>query len=138
MKTRYINKSLKDKVKNRFGGKCGYCGLQHEKLQVDHINAFSYFKSTNDETNLMPACAQCNNMKMSLNLEQFRYTLQDMVNKARKYSVNFRFAEKYGQIITNEHPIQFYFEIIKEDCVCAEINARNCPVCQNLNEITKD
>lgn len=110
MKSRYIPKQLKDKVKARFDGKCGYCGCKSDKLQVDHIEPHASFTGSNEESNLMPACAQCNNFKFTHSLEQFRIQLSYQVGSARRYSVNFRFAEKFDQIAITEKPIVFYFE----------------------------
>jgi hypothetical protein len=64
--------------------------------------------------NLMPACPSCNNYKMSLQLETFRRELAESVRKARDYSVNFRFAERFGLVEVKEQPIVFYFERVRE------------------------
>jgi len=107
---RYIPKSLREKIKNRFQGRCGYCGEFCKKVHIDHIVPIAKNGTSNCESNLMPSCAQCNNLKLTYNLEDFRDLLSTQVDKARKYSVNFRFAEKYGQIIVKKSDIKFYFE----------------------------
>ena len=105
-----IPKSVRDKVKQRFGGRCGYCGVIPERLQVDHITAVNC-KGDNSESNLMPACFSCNNFKINFDIEGFRRELQQQVHRARKYSVNFRLAERFGLIQeTQVGKVIFYFE----------------------------
>lgn len=79
------------------------------KLHIDHIKPVQG-GGTNDPANLMPACASCNNYKMSWSLDDFRDNIASQVRRARTYSVNFRLAEKYGLIQTLIKPIVFYFE----------------------------
>lgn len=116
-----LPKKLKDLVKNKYQGHCAYCGCKPEKLCIDHLIPVmkSHWleregKSVNDLENLMPSCYQCNNYKLSFTLEQFRDSLQTQVKMARKYSVNFRFAEKYGLVDIKEKPIKFYFEQVQK------------------------
>ncbi len=66
-----------------------------------------------DFNNLMPACASCNNFKMVSDLEDFRENLQAQVERGRKYSVNFRMAERFGLIAVMEKPVRFYFETLE-------------------------
>ncbi len=120
MKRTPIPKSLRQQVNSKYNGHCAYCGCKPEKLCVDHLVPVAkshwlekHNKSANDLENLMPACYQCNNYKLVFDLEQFRSMIQGQVNMARKYSVNFRFAEKYGLIQEIKKPIKFYFEELK-------------------------
>lgn len=116
MKSRYIPNVIRDRVKRMFGGRCGYCGEKKDNLCIDHMQPIAEFKGgTNDEKNLMPACFQCNSLKSVFDVEQFRAIIQSQVAKARKYSVNFRFAEKYNQIEIKETPIVFYFEKVNKN-----------------------
>lgn len=108
---------IREEVIKRFDGHCGYCGDKPEKLQVDHIQpqCRSWVlekkgKSINDPTNLMPACAKCNNFKSNWTLERFREEISQQVTRARSSSVNFRTAERFKQIKITESPIMFYFE----------------------------
>ncbi len=111
----YLPKALRTKVLERFGGRCGYCGHENSKLHIDHIVpvAATYRHKgvdLNDESNLMPACAPCNNYKLVMSLEVFRGNLQRQVSMARQYSVNYRFAERYGLVVQTDKPIVFHFE----------------------------
>ncbi len=58
----------------------------------------------------MPACPSCNNYKTVLDLEEFRRGLERQVEQARKHSVNFRLAERFGLITAYETSIVFHFE----------------------------
>jgi len=105
-----IPKSVRDRVKSKFKGRCGYCGEESERLQVDHINPLASMRGTNEESNLMPSCFQCNNFKGDMTLEEFRNSLEENPRKAMAYSVNHRMALKYHQIEVIENQIVFYFK----------------------------
>jgi 5-methylcytosine-specific restriction endonuclease McrA len=107
-----IHKSIKDKVKRRYDYHCAYCGCEPTKLQVDHIIPV-VMGGTDDIENLIPSCAPCNNYKSSWTIEQFRTNLELQVERARKQSVNFRLAERFGLIEVINKPIKFYFELNK-------------------------
>lgn len=108
-----INKKTRQLVKQKTNGMCAYCGCNlHEKFHIDHILPIAHCRGTNNIDNLFAACIQCNNYKSVYTVEQFRSQLQRQVEMARSYSVNFRFAEKFGQIEVKESPIIFYFEKI--------------------------
>lgn len=112
-----IPKKIKEQIKSKYDGHCGYCGKKPDKLVIDHIHPVSreHFlkkagKDVNHIDNLMPSCFSCNNYKFSWDLEEFREKLKWQVNMARQYSLHFRFAEKFGLIEVKEKPIIFYFE----------------------------
>ena len=106
-----IHPTVRKRVLSRFDGRCGYCGHPFTKGHVDHIHPVQR-GGTNEESNLMPSCFSCNNYKMTHNLEFFRLEIAESIRKARQYSVNFRFAEKYGLVSVQEKPIKFYFETV--------------------------
>lgn len=99
------------------GGKCWYCGCDlRGKWHVDHCEAIYRYedgpwKPENDTLrNMVPACPKCNLFKSVFNIEEFRHELQMQVARARRSSVNFRTAERFGQIRVIEQPIVFWFE----------------------------
>jgi 5-methylcytosine-specific restriction endonuclease McrA len=105
-----IPKTMRQKVLNRFGGLCGYCGVQ-AKLQIDHIRAVAHGGS-NELCNLMPACHACNNLKMTHNLESFRLEILSQVQRCERYSVNFRTARRYNFLTIHvPTPFLFFFEM---------------------------
>lgn len=114
-----IPKAIREQVKAKFEGHCAYCGEKPEIICIDHLHpvARAYHlkegEDINHIDNLMPACFSCNNYKISFSLEQFRRELGEQVTRAREYSVNFRLAERFGQIQINEKPIKFYFERVQ-------------------------
>lgn len=110
---RPIPRHIRDRVKLKYDGRCAYCGCIPEKICIDHLIPISSQNGSDDESNLMPSCYSCNNYKLVFTLEQFRYMLQEQVSMARKYSVNFRFAEKYGLVKELKKEIKFYFEELK-------------------------
>ena len=111
MRTRIpISKKLREQTKAKYQGHCAYCGNRPEKIQIDHLKPVCR-GGDNHPDNLMPSCAICNSYKHNLSLERFRAEIADSIRKARLYSVNYRFAERYGLIQeTTRKSIVFYFE----------------------------
>lgn len=111
-----IPKIIRSQVLLKFDGRCAYCGLESDSLQVDHVEpVIRHWRAedvpiVNDPKNLMPACPSCNNFKATHDLEQFRRQIESQVERARKYSVNFRFAERFGLIAVTNEPVRFHFE----------------------------
>lgn len=130
-----LTKTQREKLRLKFGGKCAYCGcdLLEKGWHADHVepvlrvidfDASSrrlvatgelYHPKNDKENNLYPACAPCNLFKTTFSLEQFRKQIAEQVNRARLYSVNFRTAERFGQVKLTEAPVVFWFEKYKED-----------------------
>jgi hypothetical protein len=112
-----FSKKTKDAVKQKCGGRCAYCGRVSDKLCIDHVHPVERGhlllregKDVHHIDNLMPACFSCNNYKSSYDLEGFRRELGEQIGRARRQSVNFRLAERFGLIQIIEKPIVFYFE----------------------------
>lgn len=111
---RQFTKRERDKQRARFGGRCGYCGTPHPRLQIDHIKPL-VSGGAHDESNWMPACPQCNNYKLFYTLEQFRKMLESQRDLAFRNSLNYRFALKFGLIQeTLKDRVIFYFEEASE------------------------
>lgn len=111
----HIPKQVRQEVVSMFGGRCAYCGEKKDKLQIDHkwpVARGGYIGNVNGKENLFPACGQCNNFKMSFDIEGFRRELSYQVERGLKNSINFRNAAKFGQIQITQSPIVFYFEKI--------------------------
>jgi uncharacterized protein (TIGR02646 family) len=126
-----MKKEVRKQVHEKCGGHCAYCGedITLKAMQVDHIKPkrdyhrwsdghyycpvqgrIKVTHGVDDIENLNPSCRKCNNFKTAMSLEEFRRELESQVARARRYSVNFRMAEKYGLIQAEERPIVFYFE----------------------------
>jgi 5-methylcytosine-specific restriction endonuclease McrA len=60
--------------------------------------------------NIVPACAPCNLFKSVFTIEEFRKEISLQAERARKSSVNFRTAERFGLIELRYYPVIFWFE----------------------------
>ncbi len=131
-----ISKKQRKIIWEKSGGKCWYCGcdLPERGWHADHVNAvirgsaivknkagsmYSHrIVSTNEKLwpendtidNLVPACAPCNLFKSTYGLEFFRAEIAAQVDRARKSSVNFRTAERFGLVQAVDRPVVFWFE----------------------------
>lgn len=65
--------------------------------------------------NYMPACRQCNFYKSTFDLETFRSRLTEVMIKNLQKEFNYKLAIKYGLIIENIKPVQFYFEKLNKE-----------------------
>lgn len=92
-------------------GCCAYCGAPLERLamQIDHVRPQAYGGS-DDLGNLLPACRACNNYKAVWSLDQFRNVIAGQIYQLRKYSMNFRTAERFGMVVVIQKPTVFHFE----------------------------
>ena len=60
--------------------------------------------------NMVPSCAPCNLFKGVFSVDQFRQEIALQITRARKRSVNFRTAERFGMLSVNTEPIVFWCE----------------------------
>ena len=106
----------RNKIKNKFGGKCAYCGKDLDKFHVDHVkplyrNNNRIFKEDREsEDNLFPACPRCNRWKNVFSLEQFRNDIECQLERLNRYNANYRLAKDYGFIQENNIKVVFLFE----------------------------
>lgn len=125
------SKRQRDTLREKFGGKCAYCGEPLDRMHADHKEPV--IRITRDPwsrplpasecrmmkpernvvSNMMPACGPCNLHKGGYSLEQWRVYLQRSAEIVRKQTSTFRAGERFGVITVSEAPIQFYFESIQ-------------------------
>lgn len=130
-----ITKLQREELRMKFGGRCAYCGcdLPEKGWHADHVEAIyrklevdedarskgkwklkqtgEVFRPANDTLdNLFPSCAPCNLFKSVLDIEEFRRQIAYQAERALKTSVNFRTAERFGQVQITPNPIVFWFE----------------------------
>ena len=132
-----LSKKQRQEVWNKSKGHCWYCGtvLPEKGWHADHIEPIFRVteevpkedrknpyvlevKQTGESEkpeldkveNLVPACAPCNLFKGVYSIEQFRNEISKQVERARKFSVNFRTAERFGLIETKDIYVKFWFE----------------------------
>ena len=125
----YISKKDREIIKQKFGGKCAYCGCELKKgWHVDELEPvrrnFTYdknkgtFKATGDclhperfnINNQMPSCQSCNINKHSLSLEEFRNLIVGFINSLNRDSTQYKIAKRYGLVQETNKPVIFYFE----------------------------
>lgn len=121
-----MKKEQREIVKNKYNGRCAYCGEELGiKFHIDHLipvkRIYTWengkFKPTgkmeNPELdtieNMMPSCASCNIQKSSMPLEHFRDIIKDKLKQLERES-NYRTAKRYGLVIEKPKEIVFYFE----------------------------
>jgi uncharacterized protein (TIGR02646 family) len=117
-----IKKETRQKVYEKYGGKCAYCGrkIEYKDMQVDHFipkrqaeNAKVDWREVENESNYMPACRMCNHYKRASPLEVFRKYIQEIPRKLRQNYI-YKVGVAYGNVIENEKPIEFYFEQVEK------------------------
>ena len=119
MERKYINKSIREQVYQKYDGHCAYCGceIEFKDMQCDHLlpvyRPQNVYKDINNIDNLMPSCRQCNYYKNTFTLERFRQELKTLMERVRKPLI-YRLASKYGMVKEGEWDGNFYFERLKE------------------------
>lgn len=101
-----ISKEKRQTVYDMYDGKCAYCGchLNATHFTIDHIIPKAY-GGTNDISNLLPACHNCNKMKNDLSVESFRRAIALLNNKYQNWGGEFYF-EKCDTLIIDG--VRFY------------------------------
>ncbi len=118
-----ISKKTREKVYQKYNGHCAYCGREIElrDMQVDHFipqemepvvvaGNFPGIDSIDDFQNLMPACRMCNHYKRAHSLNTFRRYIEEIPKKLRNDYI-YKIGVAYGNIVENEKPIRFFFEL---------------------------
>jgi 5-methylcytosine-specific restriction endonuclease McrA len=131
-----LTKKQRKQIWEKSGGKCWYCGtdLPIKGWHVDHfepilreskivrdtsgsgfihktVNTGRVLRPERDNIdNMVPACAPCNLFKATFDVEGFRREIERQIERARKTSVNFRTAERFGLIEVKTKPVLFWFE----------------------------
>lgn len=125
-----LNKKQRKLVFDKSNGVCWYCGnnLPEKGWHADHVEPVRRYKNVKitDEgvkyftkmerphldtiKNIVPSCSKCNLFKNGYSIEGFRREISLQVERARRFSVNFRTAERFGLIVTKDKPVVFWFE----------------------------
>jgi 5-methylcytosine-specific restriction endonuclease McrA len=123
-----LTKAQREAVKNKYGGKCAYCGCDLPKnWHADHLEPverkIKYVPGVGMVTtgemrnpdadnidNMMPACPPCNIDKHALPLESWRRQVQDSANILIRNSTTYRRAKRFGLVAETGKQIEFYFE----------------------------
>lgn len=113
-------------IYDKSGGKCWYCGCElvkgwhadhfepvrrNPKWAIEKLGSSTMEHPENDnEENKVPACASCNMMKSSMDIESFRNVISQFINSLNQYATQYKFAKKYGLIEETKNPVVFWFE----------------------------
>ena len=114
MNRKNITKAEREKVYQKYNGRCAYCGkeIEYKDMQVDHFVPLEGYreKGTNDFDNLMPACRRCNHYKRANSLEGWRKMLESIPHRLERDNYIYKVALDYGLIEPKPHKVYFYFE----------------------------
>lgn len=123
-----LTKKQREELKNKFGGRCAYCGCElGSKWHADHIEAVKRDiihvgkgkLVTGEMTrphldtigNMNPACVPCNTNKSSMSLESWRYMLNHYRDvQLLRDSTHARHLHRFGLIEIKQEPVVFHFE----------------------------
>ena len=122
------NKRQRDALRQKFDGRCAYCGCELKDMHADHLqpvvrlNTVPWGKripaaecsllkpERNVVGNMMPACKPCNLHKGGYSLEGWRNIIQRSAEIVSKQTSTFRAGERFGVITVSDAPVTFYFE----------------------------
>lgn len=129
-----LTKVQREDLKQKFGGKCSYCGIElGNRWQADHLEPVEreviWYKCEKSRTlksksgdmrkpehdhldNMMPSCVKCNNDKSSESLENWRKIIKQRIktlNTDPKYA-SYQKAKRYGLVIETDIEVVFFFE----------------------------
>lgn len=123
-----MKKTERQKVFDKFGGRCAYCGCELVKgWHVDHIEPIRRnTKWVEDKwvvigcqhperetiDNYMPACASCNINKHSDSIEDFRKLIAGFMKHLNEINTQYKIAKRYGLVTENPIEVKFYFETL--------------------------
>lgn len=110
LKRKSISKATRQKVLDKYGGHCAYCGkeLDLKTLRVDHLHP--HYRGGEDSfENYMPACYQCNFYKSTFLLDEFREQMSTLHERISKPFIA-RLGLDYGIIEIKPFNGKFYFE----------------------------
>ncbi|WP_041527388.1 HNH endonuclease [Paracoccus aminophilus] len=128
------SKKQKAALREKYGGRCAYCGEMLTKMHADHLQPIVRITTDpwgrplsaedrkmlsperNIVSNMMPSCAPCNLNKGGFSLDGWRELLsRSAAIVAREKSI-FRAAVRFGLIEVKDQPVVFYFERNQEPC----------------------
>lgn len=112
-------KALRERVYNKFGGHCAYCGqaIAYKNMQIDHYlpqcreryYAGRCKKDVHAEENLMPACRRCNHYKRARTPKQFRELMTTLHERLASIYI-LKVAVDFGIAEIKPFDGKFYFE----------------------------
>ena len=103
-------KAVRERVKERFNGRCAYCGQKlGDRFALDHHYPIGVYGERADvEENLFPSCIQCNHYKGEESIETMRRLIGRTYDNLVKKSLTGRIAAAYGLLTRKD--VRFWFE----------------------------
>lgn len=101
-----ISKSLRFEILTRDGYRCRYCGAtaQDSRLEVDHVIA-TYRGGSDDPSNLVTACQDCNAGKSDRALEEAAVTFVISPDRRPGRLARIAKAEEIAKPVSNLHEL---------------------------------
>jgi 5-methylcytosine-specific restriction endonuclease McrA len=113
------SRSVREKIYNKFEGRCAYCGraIEYKQMQVDHYYPqykARFYKNrfgidVHAEPNLMPACRRCNHYKRARTPKQFKALMQSLHERLEAIYI-LKVAVDFGIATLQPFNGSFYFE----------------------------
>lgn len=126
------SKSVRERVHQKFGGHCAYCGtaIEYKQMQVDHYypqcKAKFYARRSkidvHAEENLMPTCRRCNHYKRARTPKQFKELMQTLHERIESIYI-MKVAVDFGIATVKPFDGSFYFEKLKAQEKEAAVNS---------------
>lgn len=122
------SKAQREALRQKFGGRCGYCGELLTKMHADHIAPVLRITTDpwgkllpveerrlinperNVVGNMMPACGPCNISKGGYKVEEWRQLLARSHEIVAREKSIFRAGVRFGVIRVTDEPVVFHFE----------------------------
>ena len=116
MKRKHISSRVRQKIWEKYGGKCAYCGepIPFKGMHVDHLIPLARGGADSDD-NYMPACSKCNHYKHTLTFDDFREQIGLLTGRLRERVYIYKLALRHGRISESSEPVIFYFEQLTKD-----------------------
>ena len=122
-------KALREKVHQKFGGRCAYCGseIAYKDMQIDHylpqckekFYSRRFKKDVHAEENLMPSCRRCNHYKRARTPKQFRELMASLHERLESIYI-LKVAVGFGMATIKPFDGEFYFEKCQKEQLQAE------------------
>lgn len=125
-----LNKKQRAVLREKFGGRCAYCGellgdkwhadhIEHVERKLKHISGRG-FVSTGElhrperdtVENMNPACPPCNLDKHAMTLDEWRGMIERSNEVLLRDVSTFRRAVRFGLVQLTPAPVKFYFETL--------------------------
>lgn len=101
-----LSKRKREALREQFSGRCAFCG---SKLPARDWHA-EFIGEDYVQGGIAAVCTECRSTKGNASPEAFRALLAEQVERARRHSINFRTALRFGLCRVKAEPVVFWFE----------------------------